>query len=332
MENENNKMILQSYSLTTIRNDFGIYAQRLIVRIAEAMQYRFEEADFLTKELKPSDERLIWKFNLADLQQPGEKHHAHVKEELRKVIKASVKMERENGWRESVIFTDIDYSDNGQIIVWINQNLWQLFVEISKGFKKYQLETALSLRTTYALRLYQLLSGNEAPITYTIDWLKQMFQLQDKYANNNDFIKRVIEPARKELDEKSETSFVYRINWKKGRGRASIESLTFKTVKTNKELDKEIQHREITRKYGLQLLSNGLVNKLEESYEFTLQGIASNSNIFHGAEMKMKNPTLLEFLNTKRAEAYTKNNPQGWIIKAIQYELAKIMGNEDIHD
>lgn len=95
-----NKLILQSYKLTTIRDDFGIYAQRLIVRIAEAMQYRFQEADFLTKELKPSDERLKWKFNLADLQTPGEKNHVHVKEELHRVIKASVHMETENGWRK----------------------------------------------------------------------------------------------------------------------------------------------------------------------------------------------------------------------------------------
>ena len=121
-------MILQSYKLTTIRNDFGIYAQRLIVRIAEAMQYRFEEADFLTREIKPGDKRLRWTFNLADLQGQGEKNHVKVKEELRKVIKASVFIETEYGWSDSVVFTDIEYNHNGAINVKINDSVWELFV------------------------------------------------------------------------------------------------------------------------------------------------------------------------------------------------------------
>lgn len=317
-----NKLILQSYKLTTIRDDFGIYAQRLIVRIAEAMQYRFQEADFLTKELKPSDERLKWKFNLADLQTPGEKNHVHVKEELHRVIKASVHMETENGWRESVIFTDIEFDKNGTIEVKINDSVWNLFVEISKGFKRYQLATAMALKSTYALRLYQLLNENSQPITYKVDWLKQMFQLQDKYPNNYNFIKRVIEPARKELDEKGEISFTYTANLAKtGKGRRPIESLTFYVRKTDKPTDTEIQRKEIQRKYGGAQLPQWLINKLQQSYNFTLEGIRNNSAVLFKANETMKNPTLTEFLDKKRAKAMQAKNPQGWILAAIVKEL-----------
>lgn len=82
---QNNKLILQSYKLTSIRNDFGIYAQRLIVRIAQAMQYRLEDADFTKQIFNPSDKRLYWEFNVKDLMANGDAtNYTAVKRELGK--------------------------------------------------------------------------------------------------------------------------------------------------------------------------------------------------------------------------------------------------------
>ena len=54
------------------------------------------------------------------------------------------------------------------------------------------------------------MSGQTTPLTFTFTKLKEMFQLTDKYPRTPDFIKRVIEPAKRELDEKSPFSFEYR--------------------------------------------------------------------------------------------------------------------------
>lgn len=326
MENEtHNKMILQSYQLTTIRDDFGIYAQRLIVRIAEAMQYRLLDADFLNKELKPFDTRLVWKFKLADLQEPNERHNARVKQELQKVIKASVYFEHERGWHESIIFTDIDFDNNGEITVEINHNVWNLFVEISKGFKKYQLDTAMKLKSTYALRLYQLLNGNATPITYTIDWLRQMFGLKDKYKNTPMFLKRVIDPAMEELKEKAETSFSYKANKEKleGKGRPQIVSLTFFVEKNTKNNNAVLKDKEIMRKYGIKIVPKELIYKLAQSYDFKEQEIKNNASLYIRAEKEMKNPSIYEFLDIIRAKALKAKNPKGYVVKCIKNELDK---------
>lgn len=47
------------------------------------------------------------------------------------------------------------------------------------------------------------MSGQTTPLTFTFTKLKEMFQLTDKYPRTPDFIKRVIEPAKRELDEKA---------------------------------------------------------------------------------------------------------------------------------
>ena len=51
------------------------------------------------------------------------------------------------------------------------------------------------------------MSGQERPLIYTIEDLKIMFGVQDKYKRNPDFIKRIIVPAKEELDAKSPYSF-----------------------------------------------------------------------------------------------------------------------------
>lgn len=327
MDNDN-KMILQSYKLTEIRDDFGIYAQRLIVRIAERMQYRLEDADFIERKIKEGDQRLRWKFQLSELMIGNEeKNHTHVKEELRKVIKAGVHIELEHGWQESAVFTDIIAMDNGEIEVKMNDSVWDLFVEFSKGYKKYELETAMKLKTTYALRLYQLLAGNESPITYTIDWLRKMFGLKDKYKLTKDFIKRVIVTAQKELDEKSPTTFSFTPVYTKpkGRGRSTITAIRFVTIDTNKNANIEIRAKELNRKYGLTAISKNIKLKLMESYGFTENGIRSNASTLADAENLMKNPTLLEFLTEKLPKAQKAKNPQGWIINAIRSELETLI-------
>lgn len=320
MENKNNRLILQSYTLTAIRNNFGLYAQRLIVRIAEKMQYRLQDADFATKKITPTDKRLEWEFKVADIAMDNN-NYAKVKADLRKVLDAKIYYENSKYWEEGVLFTNIKYED-GNVSVKINDTYWNLFIEFSKGYKRYELETALSLKSRYSLRLYQLLSENEQPITYTIEWLKKFFGVEDKYKLTKDFVKKVIIPTQKELDETSPMSFDYSLNVKsKGRGRPVITGITFIVRKTDKNTNFELREKEINRKYGDNALPNNLRHKLEQGYEFTEKGIRANARLFYEAYTTMSNPTLLEFLDEKRAKAFRTRNPQGWIINAIKGEL-----------
>lgn len=51
-------------------------------------------------------------------------------------------------------------------------------LDFSKGFRKYELETAVKLHGKYFLRIYKLVSKQSEPISYTIDDLRKMWGLE----------------------------------------------------------------------------------------------------------------------------------------------------------
>ena len=327
MEQDNNRYLIQSTNYTTMRNNWGLYAQRLMVRIAQAMQYRLEDASLYEPILQPNDPRLIWRFKVADLMTGTGQNYTQVRKQLEKLPKNTVEFENDKGqWIVCSIFPSIKGDDKtGEIVVKINDDLWGLFLELSKGFKKYQLNTALSLNSPYSLRLYQLLAGNQQPITYDLLWLKKMFGVERKYTLAKDFIKRVIVSAQEELNEKAEKSFIFKpVYTNKGKGRPQITAITFAVVDTHNNTNFETRAKEINRVYGDSTIPQEIRGFLMVAYNFTPQGIRANAPLLAEAYMQMRKPTLAEFLRDKRDQAQRAKNPQGWIINAIRGELETI--------
>lgn len=320
---KDSKYLIQSNNYTTIPNDFGIYAQRMLVLLAKAMQYRFENANLRTGVVPYSEKKLEWRFNIADLNIGNGNNRQYIKRQLKNTLKAVIEIEKGESWRASTMFTDIDIPDNsGEFVVHLNERLWDIFVELSKGYKKYQIETAMQFSSAHALRLYQLFAGNQEPVTYGIAYLKKLFGVETKYKLVKDFIAYCIEKPIQEINEKAEYSVSYEAVYKTaGKGRPSIDALTF----TIRPKAGQIQHAEIVRKYGLSMLPDKVKVKLIESYDFTKQGIKANAELLQQAYELMQQPTLMEFLDTKRAKAMKAKNPQGWIINAIAGELETLM-------
>lgn len=317
---QKDKYLIQSTKYTTIRNDAGIYAQRLLVLLAEAMQYRFENADLRNGIIPYSEKQLDWTFKIADLNIGNTNNISFVKEQLTKAMHLIVKMQNKDTWQISVLFTSIGLrTEDGEVDVRINDDMWEIFVEISKGFKKYQLKTAMQFSSAHALRLYQLLSGNKEPITYPIENLKKIFAIEKRYNKATDFVNRCIAKPIEEINEKAEFSVTYTPIYKSyGKGRPRIDAIQFTN---HRKASTGSNNKEIVRKYGLSMLPDALKIKLMESYDFTKQGIKANAQLLQEAYTLMEEPTLMEFLDTKRAKAMKAKNPQGWIINAIAGEL-----------
>ncbi|MFW5210134.1 replication initiation protein [Pseudomonas aeruginosa] len=73
---------------------------------------------------------------------------------------------------------------------------------LNKEFTSYQLKQIGSLSSFYAVRLYELMSQflKLGERTCTLDQLRQMLDLGDKYQDVKDMRKRVLDPALKELN------------------------------------------------------------------------------------------------------------------------------------
>lgn len=101
------------------------------------------------------------------------------------------------------------------------------------GYTPVNVQIWLSLNNSYAQRFYDLLrlwSGTKDTINYKLDEIKELLMLEDKYSKYNDFKRRVILPAIKELNE---TGY-FEIDIKENKVGRKVDSIDFYI----KDLDK----------------------------------------------------------------------------------------------
>ena len=102
----------------------------------------------------------------------------------------------------------------GVLKVQFHPVLKPLYLNLNKEnpFTMYELSNALRLRSIYSLRMYELLKQYQKVgwRKLTIEEMREMFQLElNEYSRYNDFKRKVIIQAQKEINEKTDISFDY---------------------------------------------------------------------------------------------------------------------------
>ena len=338
--------IIESYIFSTSKRNFTMYSERLLLRIVEAAQRQVAGANF--KDGTSIGQVSIGPLGEAEIEIPikdllGSKsntNYAQAKNAIMELMQSPYFVERpkirngvpvfnEEGEQEFELLgrqilnsCEVNVKP-GMAVVTVNKDTWAAVLDFSKGFRKYDLEVAQSLTRSTSLRLFKLLSNQKYPITYTLEQLRKMWEMEDKYKENNDFIKRMIEPAKKELDEKAPWSFDYVKNYaagaadNKGRvGRKAVTSITFipkqkMTALTTSALIKQFDPRE--------LLGNELYDILLNKFGFTRQGIINNMVYLEAAKKVGLN--LSSFLSKIAPKALRASNTPAYVIKALKTNL-----------
>lgn len=143
------------------------------------------------------------------------------------------------------IFHWIDYVDytDGVITFKLSDSLKPYLIGLEQLFTLYGYDAVIGLPTNYSIRLYELIASyqnmtvrlmpdtnyTDIPIEknefiFTIEWLRDYFNCNDKYPNTGDFVKRVIDGAVKAIVKNTLMRLSYR-TVKKGR---SITHIVFK--------------------------------------------------------------------------------------------------------
>lgn len=151
------------------------------------------------------------------------------------------------------IFHWIDYVEynDGIITFKLSDSLKPYLIGLEELFTMYGYDCIIELPTNYSIRLYELLASYEnltvrntpdtnytdIPIDgrefiFTIDWLRDYFNCNDKYQNTSDFIRRVIDSTVKSISSKTLMRVSYR-TVKKGR------SITHIVFRLNEWTDKD---------------------------------------------------------------------------------------------
>jgi plasmid replication initiation protein len=106
----------------------------------------------------------------------------------------------------------IAYSDSEATIeLRFSKDILPYLTQLKEQFTKYKLKHVAKMKSTYGVRLYELLIQHKqfGSREIEIEWLREIFQLKNNYPAIKDFKKRVIEPALKDINETSNLWVTY---------------------------------------------------------------------------------------------------------------------------
>ena len=123
------------------------------------------------------------------------------------------------------------------------------------------------------MRMYELMSGQQRPLVFTFEDLKFRFGVKDKYKLVGHFKARVLDIAKKELDESSPYSFNY-IEVKEGR---KVVGFKFFPTFNPDNKDETLYEAEMRSKVSASAqISREAYDYFRYSFEFKVDEISKN--------------------------------------------------------
>lgn len=320
MAKTNNKDIIQSYILTTAKYDFSIYEKRILYRLIELNQELLAGNKLDTKCRIDSNLYGDKTYTIPIryfLKDEVDDNYKEVKKALQTLQKKIITYEDDNTWASLTIIANPKikrYSDT--VIFTVDGMINNALLNFSKGYRKYELATAMQFDSTYAMRFYEILSGQKTPICYGINKLKEMFQIENKYERVNDFKKKVLDISKRELDKCSPYTFDYEMN-KTGR---SFTSVTFYPIYQPQFRDSDLEKKDLQKQVSPAWdLPKNTLDYLKNGFYFSTKEIKQNIDLLKLAQNRIDN--FIHFLSQVKPRANRANNPKGYLINSIKKEL-----------
>ncbi len=142
-----------------------------------------------------------------------------VKEALKELLEKPLHIPTDDGFIMCNWVSGGHYVESqGEVRFMIYPKLRPYLLEAQKKFLKYRLENILSLRSSYSIRLYEILKdwlelnkryGNKAEKIISLDEFRQILEIPRSYQYSSHIKKRILEKAKVELVENTDVLFDY---------------------------------------------------------------------------------------------------------------------------
>ncbi len=187
----------------------------------------------------------------------------------------------------------------------------------SKNYTILNLNEFVNISGSYSLRFYELCSEfkDTGWFVKSVDELKDMLEVKDKYELYGDFRRFVLESAKEELKKRSKLSFDYTVQSKKGR---KVEKLLF--VVNNDKEEKSDEEKKMEEKLKKEF-------NLAEYFAKRVVAKLSKQEIFktcYEITLAKKSRTGVTNLGAYSATTFTKKYPE--LEKNIAAKDAKVIG------
>lgn len=313
--------VVQSYIATTAMYDFNVYEKRVLYNLVKLAQSQIEGMR-LSDNLFKIDHSLKG-FVLIELPisyfltDSDDKNHTRIKEALKSLHQKTFTYKDDEVWECFSIIANPKIQLHSSMVSFIvNSKVWDVLLNFSRGFARYDINVAFTLESSYSMRFYEMFASQREPIIYSIESLRKIFNLENKYALTKDFIKYVVDSAKGELDRKSPMTFEYTCI-KEGR---RIDRLMFFPIRQYDKESPETFYKSTLRKYSSAALTREERQMLTD-IGFSETGIRNNLALFIECQKELD---FLYELAMIKAKSRGKRNPCGWCINSLVGKLSDI--------
>lgn len=307
--------IVQSFLFSIGRCNLTIYEQRILCMIVKSARDRTARK-LMKSEMyawNVDEDNLAISVAMRDILSDGDQHYERVMDAFQRLMtrRFSVIDSSNGSWFSTPIVYNVTHdARSGVVHFYVAAKLMGAILDFSKGYRQYSIDTALALPSPVAVRLYILMCGCSSPLTFSVDDLKSMFGVDDKYKQTADFIKKVIEPARRILDDEGVTSF----HFERIKTGTKVTAIKFYPIRRDKKSDNQLAAKISTSIY---------LNKDIQLYLMRVAG-------FSIRELSAHKVLLAEFAKINEAmailadicnRAAKRGRSKGWVISALRSEL-----------
>jgi len=227
---DKNYLVNKSNSLITANYDLSLQEQKLILTLASTVQPSDE--DFKEYEFKIKDFMEL-------LEIKNNSGYAEVKQMTKSLMRKVFEIREGKDTVQMAWFSSVRYREGeGIVILKFDNCLKPYLLQLKEFYTSYKLENILSLKSKYALRLYEIMKCNDFRKSFKIelDEFKRILGITEKsYSVYQNVKNKVILQAQKELSTKTDISFEFE-EIKTGR---KVTSLKF-IIKSNKKVNAPI--------------------------------------------------------------------------------------------
>lgn len=229
-------LIVQANELVRSRQEDLTLLEAKIIRLAISQVLKDD------KDLKTYTCNVVDLANFLKISQDN--IYRDIQELSQDIMKKSIFIKSKDNKKGYKIFHWIDYIEykDGVITFKLSESLKPYLIGLQELFTTYEYDTIISLPTNNAIRLYELLASyqniqfqkvidhsffniklGKNEFLFTIDWLREYFNCENKYRNTGDFIKRIIAPSVEAIQKNT----LMRIDYKLIKEKRSIKAIIF---------------------------------------------------------------------------------------------------------
>lgn len=342
--------VVESYVFAASRRDLNIYSERLLLALVKAAQKQLLDIDLGD----PENRRQLSIGTLGDveveisakelLSGDTDSNYTNAKAAVRELMDKKIEQERpmvrkgnpvlsSDGrqlyeYEAHTILNDVYINVKpGTIVVNVNKKTWEGLLDMGRGFKSYDIYIAQRLSRVPSVRLYKLICNQKTPLRYTIEELRHLWKLEDKYDTTTQFLRNTLDSAQEELNEKSPWTFeyekVYAQSSEENKGRRGRKAITSVIIKPIHRIAFESDSHAAGALNPSIALTRSVTDRLIRNLKFTNAEIKAHLVLFTTAA---RNFDLEAFLIKISPLAMRATNTQGYVVNAVKKHLREQHG------